>query len=1128
MVVGSTLSFLENGVERIAGYDPTYTGGDPGIMVNGNGHVGSWSGGTAGFEVHYLSTDANGVQSYDMISANNGYGPQVLRVLSPTDPAPGVPHNFIYTLPVAPGADNSTYGDGLDTLESLNAQNQYNLTIIEPSFGISPWYADNPLDPNEQEETFMTTELAPWVKANLSTTGTEQNWLIGFSKSGLGGTDLLLKHPNLFTLGAFWDFPADMSSYDAVGGDPEASYGTDANFQANYRLTQAFVDAHKTAFLSSNRIWLGGYSIFGTDITDFNALLTAEQIPHTLGPMQDVVHSWTSGWVPGALAALAQDSAGFTGPGGDTTPPSVPSGLAATSVGQNSIDLSWQPSSDNVGVAGYYIYRNGVPLATSPGTSYVDATVAPGSSYEYAVAAFDTAGNVSAQSTPVTVSVAQISQSISFATQAPGTVGGSAILSATGGASGNPVVFSVDASSGAGVCNVSGTYGTTVNYAAVGSCVIDANQAGGANYSAAAQAQMTITVKPPANQAPAITSAASTTATVGTAFSFTVTATGYPTPTLTRSAGTLPTGVSFTVNGNGTATISGTPTKSGPYTETITASNGVNPKATQSLAITVNQAPAITSAASATATVGTAFSFSVKTTAYPTPSINDNNVKLPSGLGFTDNGNGTATISGTPAANSAGVYSLTITASNGIGQPATQSFALTVNQAPAITSAASTTATVGTAFSFTVTATGYPTPTLTRSAGTLPTGVSFTVNGNGTATISGTPTKSGPYTETITASNGVNPKATQSLAITVNQAPAITSAASATATVGTAFSFSVKTTAYPTPSINDNNVKLPSGLGFTDNGNGTATISGTPAANSAGVYSLTITASNGIGQPATQSFALTVNQAPAITSAASTTATVGTAFSFTVTATGYPTPTLTRSAGTLPTGVSFTVNGNGTATISGTPTKSGPYTETITASNGVNPKATQSLAITVNQAPAITSAASATATVGTAFSFSVKTTAYPTPSINDNNVKLPSGLGFTDNGNGTATISGTPAANSAGVYSLTITASNGIGQPATQSFALTVNQAPAITSAASTTATVGTAFSFTVTATGYPTPTLTRSAGTLPTGVSFTVNGNGTATISGTPTKSGPYTETITASNGVNPKATQSLAITVA
>jgi hypothetical protein len=48
------------------------------------------------------------------------------------------------------------------------------------------------------------------------------------------------------------------------------------------------------------------------------------------------------------------------------------------------------------------------------------------------------------------------------------------------------VVFTVDASSGAGVCSVSGTDGTTVSYTAAGSCVIDANQAGNANYLAAA------------------------------------------------------------------------------------------------------------------------------------------------------------------------------------------------------------------------------------------------------------------------------------------------------------------------------------------------------------------------------------------------------------------------------------------------------------------------------------------------------------------------------------------------------------------------------------------------------------------------------------------------------------------
>ncbi len=48
-------------------------------------------------------------------------------------------------------------------------------------------------------------------------TGQEQNWLIGFSKSGIGGQDLILKHPDIFSVAASWDFPADMASYGHSG-----------------------------------------------------------------------------------------------------------------------------------------------------------------------------------------------------------------------------------------------------------------------------------------------------------------------------------------------------------------------------------------------------------------------------------------------------------------------------------------------------------------------------------------------------------------------------------------------------------------------------------------------------------------------------------------------------------------------------------------------------------------------------------------------------------------------------------------------------------------------------------------------------------------------------------------------
>jgi hypothetical protein len=109
--------------------------------------------------------------------------------------------------------------------------------------------------------------------SNLAITGPEQNWLIGFSKSGLGGQDLILKHPDIFALAASWDLPADMSSYDGLGTDPVFSYGTNANFQANYRLTAAFVKAHSGPFLGQNRIWIGGNRESPTDMSDYAKLL---------------------------------------------------------------------------------------------------------------------------------------------------------------------------------------------------------------------------------------------------------------------------------------------------------------------------------------------------------------------------------------------------------------------------------------------------------------------------------------------------------------------------------------------------------------------------------------------------------------------------------------------------------------------------------------------------------------------------------------------------------------------------------------------------------------------------------------------------------------------------------------
>lgn len=89
----------------------------------------------------------------------------------------------------------------------------------------------------------------------------------------------------------------------------------------------------------------------------------------------------------------------------DTQPPTTPAGLAATSNNAGAVALSWNASTDNVGVAGYTVYRDGAIVGTSPATAttYTDTTAASATTYDYTVAAYDAAGNRSAQSAPLSV-----------------------------------------------------------------------------------------------------------------------------------------------------------------------------------------------------------------------------------------------------------------------------------------------------------------------------------------------------------------------------------------------------------------------------------------------------------------------------------------------------------------------------------------------------------------------------------------------------------------------------------------------------------------------------------------------------------------------------------------------------
>src|SRR5438552_2931810 len=104
----------------------------------------------------------------------------------------------------------------------------------------------------------------------------------------------------------------------------------------------------------------------------------------------------------GVGEAETRNGAGTT-PSADTTAPSPPTGLTAAAMGSTGANLAWSASTDNVGVTTCIVHRNGVQIATPAATSYTDSGLSAGATYSYTVAARDAAGNMSPDSTSVSV-----------------------------------------------------------------------------------------------------------------------------------------------------------------------------------------------------------------------------------------------------------------------------------------------------------------------------------------------------------------------------------------------------------------------------------------------------------------------------------------------------------------------------------------------------------------------------------------------------------------------------------------------------------------------------------------------------------------------------------------------------
>jgi hypothetical protein len=215
--------------------------------------------------------------------------------------------------------------------------------------------------------------------------------------------------------------------------------------------------------------------------------------------------------------------------------------IATATAGAETVTLSWSVvAPPGSGAVSYYVTRDGgapagnCPTSSSPSsaTGCTDSGLALGS-HRYTVTAVWRSWT--ARSETRTVEVTKLSQTIAFSSTAPSnaTVAGATYtVTATGGGSGNPVTFTIDAGSKS-VCSIAGK---TVSFTAAGACKIDANQAGGGSYEAAPQAQQSFAVGK-GEQTIAFTSTAPTEARIGGAYAPTAKASSELPVTLTVDAG---------------------------------------------------------------------------------------------------------------------------------------------------------------------------------------------------------------------------------------------------------------------------------------------------------------------------------------------------------------------------------------------------------------------------------------------------------------------------------------------------------------------------------------------------------------------------------------------------------------
>ncbi len=549
----------------------------------------------------------------------------------------------------------------------------------------------------------------------------------------------------------------------------------------------------------------------------------------------------------------------------------------------------------------------------------------------------------------------------------------------------------------------------------------------------------TLTVNPPLVFTPSLP-----TSTAGTIYNQTVTVTGGGLPYSSLSVSHFSAGATGLTLSNvkinpatAAVTINGTPTAAGSVTFTVNVIDAIGAVSNKTYTVTINPAPSITPSLPA-GTAGASYHRTISVTGGTKPystftviGFNPGTTGLSTAAMTVNAAAGTIVINGTPSA--AGTVAFTVNVTDTVGSHLSKVYSVTINAPPTLGNLSATQWTAGTSgFTGVIPISSGTAPFTIASSSGLPTGLTAVVTGT-TIHFTGTPSSAQTFaTGSITVQDSAGASVSKTFSMTINPALAIGTPTATQWTTGISGFVSALSVSGGTGGLSIASTSgLPKGLTAVLTGN-TIRIVGTPTA--AGAFAGSVTLRDTVGAVVTKAFTITINAPPTLGNLSTTQWTTGkSGFVSSMTIAGGTGPFTLASSSGLPTGLTAVLSGN-TIRITGTPSAAQTFAAgSVTLHDASGASVTKTFSITINPPLLITTTSLPASTLAALYSATVQAkggTGAITFAITAGS--LPPGMKLSSTGVITGVSRGV------GSFTVTITATDAIGDTVSQKYTLTL------------------------------------------------------------------------------------------